>query len=83
MALVVISGTLCVTLFYQARQAGRAMDEAKQASAMLTAQEQGMISFVNHTVAYGEKHPEFVPLLKKYGIAPVAGVPALPPAQKK
>jgi hypothetical protein len=35
---------------------------------------------VNEIVAYGEKHPEFKPVLAKYGIAPVPGIPAGAPA---
>ena len=39
-----------------------------------------MIDFVNALVNYGQAHPEFRPVLQKYGIAPVAGIPAGSPA---
>jgi len=35
-----------------------------------------MIDFVNALVNYGQAHPEFRPVLAKYGIAPVPGIPA-------
>jgi hypothetical protein len=39
-----------------------------------------MNNFVTQLVAYGEKHPDFVPVLRKYGVAPIPGIPAGTPA---
>ncbi len=79
-ALVVVSGTLTVFLYRQASVAGKDLETVKpQAQQLINAfnQNQGAVmNFVNEVVAYGEKHPEFKPVLTKYGIAPVPGVPA-------
>ena len=79
-ALIVISGTLTVFLYRQASVAGKDLASIKpQADNLINAfsQNQGaVVKFVNDVVAYGEKHPEFKPVLAKYGIAPVPGVPA-------
>ncbi|HEV2696184.1 MAG TPA: hypothetical protein VG347_25080 [Verrucomicrobiae bacterium] len=79
-ALIVISGTLTVFLYRQASVAGKDRAQAQQLGAVLNQNETAMASFVNKLVAYGEKHPEFRPVLAKYGIAPVPGIPAGAPA---
>ena len=79
-ALIVVSGTLTIFLYRQSSLAGKDLLQAEQVSQNLAKNEAGVISFVNQLVAYGQTHPEFVPVLKKYGIAPVAGVPAGAPA---
>ena len=86
-ALIVVSGTLTVFLYRQVSLAGKDLAQGQQLSAVLGQNETAVSTFVNKLVAYGEKHPDFVPVLKKYGIAPVAGVPAnsliAPAAPKK
>jgi type II secretory pathway component PulF len=79
-ALIVISGTLTVFLYRQTSLAGKDIAQGQQMASMLNQNEAAMIGFVNRLVAYGEKHPEFVPVLKKYGVAPVPSVPAGAPA---
>jgi hypothetical protein len=80
LALIVVSGTLTVFLYRQASLSGKDIDAIRpQAQQIIGAYNQNqtlMINFVNQLVAYGQKHPDFVPVLAKYGIAPVAGVPA-------
>jgi type II secretory pathway component PulF len=75
-ALIVVSGTLTVYLYRQVSLAGKDLVQGEQLSAALSQNEANVSAFVTKLVAYGEKHPDFVPVLKKYGIAPVAGVPA-------
>jgi type II secretory pathway component PulF len=79
-ALIVVSGTLTVYLYRQVSMAGKDLAQGEQLKSALEKREVPVENFVNELVAYGEKHPEFVPVLKKYGIAPVPGVPA---TQKK
>ena len=86
-ALIVVSGTLTVYLYRQVSLAGKDLAQGQQLSTVLTQNENAVAAFVTKLVAYGEKHPDFVPVLKKYGIAPVAGFPAnsliAPAAPKK
>ena len=83
-ALIVVSGTLTVYLYRQASMSRKDIDAIKpQAAQLINAfnQNQGlMVNFVNQLVAYGQAHPDFVPVLAKYGIAPVKGIPAGAPA---
>jgi hypothetical protein len=79
-ALIVVSGTLMVYLYRQSHLAGADLTQAKQLNVVVTQNETALVNFVNQLVAYGEKHPDFVPVLKKYGIAPVPGVSAGAPA---
>ena len=79
-ALIVVSGTLTVYLYRQASMARKDIDAIKpQADQVINVfnQNQGaVVTFVNDIVAYGQTHPDFKPVLAKYGIAPVPGVPA-------
>jgi hypothetical protein len=76
-ALVVVSGTLTVYLYRQVSLSNKDIAQGQQLSAIMTQNENAVMSFVNRLVAYGQKHPDFAAqVLKKYGIAPVAGVPA-------
>jgi hypothetical protein len=76
-ALVVVTGTLTVYLYRQASIANKDFDQNYKA---FTQTQASINTFVERIVAYGEKHPDFVPVLKKYGIAPVPGIPANAPA---
>lgn len=79
-ALIVVSGTLTVYLYRQASIARKDFDAIKpQADQVVNALGQNqaaVVSFVNEVVAYGQTHPEFVPVLARHGIAPVPGHPA-------
>jgi hypothetical protein len=83
-ALIVVSGTLTVYLYRQASITRKDYDAiAPQAQQIVAAYNQNqklMIDFVNALVNYGQAHPEFRPVLAKYGIAPVPGIPAGAPA---
>lgn len=86
-ALIVVSGTLTVFLYRQVSLTGKDLTAGRQLEAMLNKNEaqneQAVGAFINRLVEYGQKHPEFVPVLRKYGVAPVPGVPANAPAPRK
>ncbi len=73
-ALIVVSGTLTVYLYRQASTMRKDIDAMKpQATQIIGAfsqNQKAMIDFVNQLVAYGQAHPEFRPVLMKYGITP-------------
>jgi hypothetical protein len=79
-ALIVVTGTLVAFLYRQASIASKDLEaikpQALQVINVLNQNQGSVIGFVNEIVAYGEKHPDFKPVLAKYGIAPVAGHPA-------
>lgn len=79
LALIVVSGTLTVYLFQQARQAGRDVAQEKQIIANLNQNRPAIDGFVNQLIAYGTKNPDFAQqILKKYGI--VSNPPPAPAA---
>ena len=83
LALVVVSGTVTVYLYRQASLAGKDMAAIKpQATQMIAAfkrDQPSMETFVKQLTAYGVTHPDFQPILKKYGIVPPpAGAPVVP-----
>ena len=85
-ALIVVSGTVTVYLYRQASLAGKDLAQGQQLASVLNQNEAAVQTFVTQLVAYGERHPDFVPVLKKYGIEPRPGVPAnavMPAAPKK
>jgi hypothetical protein len=82
-ALIVVSGTLTVFLYREASMAGKEITQMKAVSADLTKRETAIGTFVGQLVNYGEKHPDFVPVLKKYGLAPAPGMPGMPAAAPK
>jgi len=86
LALIVISGTLMVTLYRQTSMIGKEIAQQDQAEREIAQFQANMGGVVGKLLAYGDKHPEFRPLLAKYGFAPAAGVPAgspVPAAPKK
>jgi hypothetical protein len=80
-ALIVVSGTLTVYLYRQASMARKDIDaikpQADQVVKVLSENQTAVVTFVNDIVAYGQSHPDFKPVLAKYGIAPVPGHPAV------
>jgi phospholipase/lecithinase/hemolysin len=79
LALVIVSGTLTVFLYIQARHARADLAAVKQPAAQIiqafNRQDKSNIdSFVIRLAEYGRTHPDFVPILNKYKIA----VPAVP-----
>ena len=85
LALVVVSGTLTVVLYRQARLTGKDIEIIKpQATQIIEAfkrDRQGMENFVKQLTSYGNTHPDFQPILRKYGIVPQSA--AAPAAPKK
>lgn len=73
-ALVVVSGTLTVYLYRQASITGKDITaiqpQAQQLIGAFNQNQSLMISFVNQLVVYGQAHPDFRPVLLKYGIQP-------------
>jgi len=87
LALVVVSGTLTVYLYRQASLTGKDIAAIRpQASQIIEAfkrDQQGMEGFVKQLTAYGVTHPDFQPILKKYGIVPSNQPAAVPVVPKK
>ena len=71
LALVVVSGTLTVFLYRQASITGKDITAIKpQVTQIIKAFSQdrpGMENFVKQLTTYGVTHPDFQPILKKYG----------------
>jgi hypothetical protein len=76
LALIVVSGTLTVYLYRQASVTGKDTQALHQQSdpmvAMFKQNQTAIIGFVNQLVIYGEAHPDFRPILLKFGITPPA-----------
>jgi hypothetical protein len=73
LALIVVSGTLASYLYYQSRIMGKDLAAIEpQAMQMIKAYNQNepnMEKFVQQLVTYGQTHPEFQAILKKYPIS--------------
>jgi hypothetical protein len=72
LALIIVSGTLTIYLFYQARTFGNDL-AALEPQARLVVDNYNknlpnIQKFIQALVEYGQKHPDFQPILKKYGI---------------
>jgi hypothetical protein len=72
LALIVVSGTLTVYLWYQSRVTGKEIDANKlQAMQVVNVfnQTRPLVGkLIPQLVAYGQTHPDFQPILVKYGI---------------
>jgi hypothetical protein len=73
LALIVVSGTLASYLYYQSRIMGKDLAAIEpQAAQMINGfnqNEPNMEKFIQQLVVYGQTHPDFQPILKKYPIA--------------
>ena len=82
LALVVVSGTLTVFLYRQASITSKDIAGIKpQALNIINAFAQkrtAMEGFVKQVTVYGSTHPDFQPILAKYGIGPQQLQPAAP-----
>lgn len=76
-ALVVVTGSFTVYLYRQDSMLGKECNQYTAALGALNQAKPAINNFVYNLMVYGQKHPEFLPLLKKYGIAP--GATNLPP----
>ena len=72
LVLIVISGTLATYLFYQAHTFGKDLTALEpQAREVIQNYQKNLPNiqkFVQELVTYGQAHPDFQPILKKYGI---------------
>jgi hypothetical protein len=79
LALIVVSGTLTVFLYRQASLTRHDIAGIKpQATQVINAFKQnspGIQTFVNQLIGYAQVHPDFRPILQKYGINPQAAAP--------
>ena len=76
LALIVVSGTLTVFLYRQDSLVNKDIQQIQQVDANLTRSENAIGDFVGKLSVYSQKHPEFLPVLKKY--LPSAKAPAAP-----
>ena len=85
LALVVVTGTFAVYMFRQASLTNKDIATAKQEGAeqliaTFNKNQAAINDFEKRLVAYGQMHPEFRPVLVKYGLAPMSaaltGAPA-------
>lgn len=82
-SLVVLSFTLTAFLGLQARRSGKELDMIKpQATQVIeNSRQEGpqVQAFFGRLVEYGKTHPDFAPILTKYGLRPTnAAAPAAP-----
>ena len=72
LALIVVSGTLTTYLYYQSRTIGGDLGALEpQARDIILNYDKSLPTiqkFVHDLVIYGRSHPDFEPVLKKYGI---------------
>lgn len=79
--LVVVSGTLTIFLLRQWQTARKDLSAYSPGANSLIAEynrERGprMDGFINKLTDYGRQHPDFIPILNKYGLNPT-GAPAM------
>ena len=76
LALVIVSGTLVVFLYYQShvlnRDIANLQMQTKPAVDWVTINQAGVEKFKSELVTYSKTHPEFLPVLEKYGYVPPA-----------
>jgi ABC-type multidrug transport system permease subunit len=72
--LVVVSSTLTAYLFYQSRILGKELNNTRPQAMQIIQNYNNnvpqMKKLIEQLVAYGQAHPDFQPILKKYGIVP-------------
>jgi hypothetical protein len=82
--LLIISGTFSIYLFWQVRAENRELEALRQQLQQVIKIEAQQNEVVKRMQDYGRTHPDFLPILGKYGLTPEAfGTPAsgsAPPA---
>ena len=71
-ALVVVTGSFTVYLYRQDSILGK---QCTQLTTVVGQTQVSISNFIGKLVDYGQRHPEFVPVLKKYGITPQPAAP--------
>jgi hypothetical protein len=86
LALIVVSGTLTVYLWYQSRITGKEVavirPQAVQVMKVFNQTSPVVEKLLPQLVAYGQAHSDFQPILKKYGISLTNSVAANPAVKK-
>ena len=82
LALIVISGTLVAYLYYESRQLGKNINSTRQVTQLYKQVQPVIQGFIGQLAVYGATHPDFQPILNKYGIGPT-NAPAAPAAAPK
>jgi hypothetical protein len=80
LALMVVSGTLVFFLCYQAHVASSTLENFRQQTQQMIKNYAGLNhdsidTFASQITAYAVTHPDFQPVLKKYGWTPPAASP--------
>ncbi|SRR5581483_1495711 len=79
LALIVVSGTVATYLAYQSRTTGKILEATRQQTAPIIQvynqiephiNHQQLDTFKNQLIAYATAHPDFQPVLEKYGWHP-------------
>jgi hypothetical protein len=85
---LIISGTFNLYLWYRFKQAGKDLEAFRPtANQLLADNARGsgplMDRFVNQVTEYGKTHPDFGPIMTKYGLktGPTGAVPSTPMPQ--
>ena len=84
-ALIVVSGTVTATLYRQISLANKDITQSQRLVSQISTNEVAFRNILNQLIAYGEKHPDYLPVLKKSGIIiqPNNSAPAAPTAPRK
>jgi hypothetical protein len=83
-ALIVVSGTVTVTLYRQVSLANKDITQNERLESQISTNEIVFRSILGQLINYGEKHPDYLPVLKKNGIiVQPTGAPAAPGAPRK
>ena len=82
LALIVVSGTVTTYLFYQSHTIGGDLAALEpQAREIIQNYDKNVPTiqkFVQELVVYGQSHPDFQPILKKYGISQASATNSVP-----
>lgn len=76
LALTILSITLSVLLWRQARNASRNLENTKQMLAVVNNMKPVVNQLLGQLAEYGKTHPDFKPIVDKYGINQAVTAPA-------
>lgn len=79
LALTILSITFSVLLWRQARNASRNLENAKQMLAVVNNMKPVVNQLLGQLAEYGKTHPDFKPIVDKYGINQAVTAPAAAP----